>query len=390
MVTRTRSRATGVQAPPRLQHPAEQPVEARAQTQHKLELADRYFKSWCSILAHAHGYDFCVSDMYVVDALAGRGMHQSETDPDGQVPGTPLLAARAARHTQQQHPDARVHVRAIELDRGRARELDLRLRRYAGLPPAGVDVLVLYGSFEDKISAIKYEIAQQDHPHSEGIGHNHGHRSLWLFDPYGWMQIPHHPIASLGPGSEAIVNIDIGGFRRLAGVATGSSAEALASRSILDAAFGSSRWRSLVGNPAQAIAQGYADTFLGYRHRHVYPLRSSSSQERWVVQLTNSTTAVQAFARDYDTSMRAGTLIAGEVMTGPQRRIAAEAAWKAFRGEEVTIDDMFATGHGYSRSQLRAICGAAQDAGFGLFHSHDGLMEWFETRAVEPDLTLGL
>jgi hypothetical protein len=109
-----------------------------------------------------------------------------------------------------------------------------------------------------------------------------------------------------------------------------------------------------------------------------------------VVQLTNSTTAVQAFARDYDTSMRAGTLIAGEVMTGPQRRIAAEAAWKAFHGEEVTVDDMFATGHGYSRSQLRAICGAAQDAGFGLFHSHDGLMEWFETRAVEPDLTLGL
>lgn len=374
----------------RLDHPAEHLVEARAQTQHKLELLDRYFKSWCSILANAHGHNFCVSDLWLIDAFAGGGTHLSEANPDGQVFGTPLLATRAARLTQRSCPDVRVHVRAIDLDCDRARELDLRLRAFVGVPPAGVDVRVVQGSFEDRAREVQSEIDQAGHPHSERSGGGHHHRSLWLLDPYGWKDIPHAAVAALGPDSEVVINIDVGGFRRLAGGAGSSSPSALRDREILNAAFGDQSWARVASSSPSVIAQRYADTFTAYRHRTVYPLRSSATQDRWIVHLANSSRAVTAFASDHGTSLRVGTVIAGEAMTGPQRRIAAEVFWRQFQGESLTVEEMHATGSGYSRQQIRTICNAAEDSGFGRLETASGQMEWFETRVVQPDLTLGL
>jgi hypothetical protein len=50
-------------------------------------------------------------------------------------------------------------VRAIELDGGRAQELARRLRAFAGVPPAGVDVQVLPNAFQDRTRDIQIENA---------------------------------------------------------------------------------------------------------------------------------------------------------------------------------------------------------------------------------------
>jgi three-Cys-motif partner protein len=380
-------------------HPAELPIEARAQTQHKLELLDRYYKSWCGILTNAHGNGFCVFDLWMVDAHAGRGSHLSEADPDGEVSGTPLLAARAARLAQRACPSARIHVRAIEIDDARADELETRLAKYLGVPPAGVDVRVLRGSFEDRAPEIQAEIAATDHPHSEGRAGAHHHRSLWFLDPYGWEEIPFRVIAALGTEAEVVVNADIGGLKRLIGGANTKCQSAGRDAEILDAAFGvdivevamgDRPWGDLAGSDPKLVAETYADRFAAYRHRQVLPLRCSASQNRWIVQLAGSSSALSALARDHNTSLRAGTIAAGEILTGAQRDKQAKALSGKYKGERLTVDEMFAMGVGLSRNQIRTICGAAEEGGYGTFSAADGTMEWFAERLAQPGLTLGL
>jgi three-Cys-motif partner protein len=381
-----------------IEHPAELPIEARAQTQHKLELLDRYYKSWCGILTNAHGNGFCVSDLWIIDAHAGRGSHLSDADPDGEVSGTPLLAARAARLAQRVCPSTRIHVRAIEIDDARADELEARLAKYLGVPPAGVDVRVLRGSFEDRAPEIQAEIAAAGHPHSEGRVGAHHHRSLWFLDPYGWEEIPYRVIAALGSEAEVVVNADIGGLKRLVGGANSECQSAARDAEILDAAFGveiievavgDRPWGNLAGVVPKSAAQAYSDRFP-HRHRQVLPLRCSASQNRWIVQLAGASSALTALARDHNTSLRAGTIVAGEILTGTQRDKQAKTLSGKYKGETLTVDEMFAMGVGLSRNQIRTICGAAEEAGYGTFTAANGTMEWFTERLAQPGLTLGL
>jgi three-Cys-motif partner protein len=382
-----------------IEHPAELPIEARAQTQHKLELLDRYYKSWCGILTNAHGHGFCVSDLWIVDAHAGRGSHLSEADPDGEVSGTPLLAARAARLAQRSCPSTRIHVRAIEIDDVRADELEVRLAKYKGAPPAGVDVCVLRGSFEDRAPEIQAEIAAAGHPHSEGRAGAHHHRSLWFLDPYGWEEIPYRVIAALGSEAEVVVNADIGGLKRLVGGANSDGQSAPRDTEILDAAFGDDivevamdcrPWAYLAGAAPKSAAQAYSDRFPTYRHRQVLALRCSPSQNRWIVQLAGSASALTTLARDHSTALRAGTIVAGEILTGAQRNKQAKTLWGKYKGETLTVDEMFEMGVGLSRNQIRTTCGAAEEAGYGTFTAANGTMEWFTERLAQPGLTLGL
>ena len=387
------------QEPLPIEHPAELPIEARAQTQHKLELLDRYYKSWCGILSNARGNGFCVSDLWIVDAHAGRGSHLSEADPDGEVSGTPLLAARAARLAQRACPSTRIHIRAIEIDDARADELETRLTKYRGVPPAGVDLRVLRGSFEERAPEIQAEIAAADHPHTEGRIGAHHHRSLWFLDPYGWEEIPYRVIAALGTEAEVVVNADIGGLKRLVGGANSECQSAGRDAEILDAAFGTSvvevamgdcPWSNLAGADPKLAAQAYSDRFASYNHRQVLPLKCSSTQNRWIVQLAGSASALKALERDHNTSLRAGTIVAGEILTGAQRDKQAKTFWGKFKGETLTVDEMFAMGVGLSRNQIRTTCGAAEETGYGNFTGANGTMEWFTERLAQPGLTLGL
>jgi three-Cys-motif partner protein len=382
-----------------IEHPAELPIEARAQTQHKLELVDRYYKSWCGILSNAHGKGFCVSDLWIVDAHAGRGSHLSEADPDGEVSGTPLLAARAARLAQRACPSTRIHVRAIEIDDARADELEARLAKYQRTPPAGVDVRVLRGSFEGRAPEIQAEIAAAGHPHSEGRVGAHHHRSLWFLDPYGWEEIPHRVIAALGSEAEVVINADIGGLKRLVGGANSECQTAARDAEIVNAAFGVDildeacgicRWDNLAREEPKVVAQIYADRFPTHRYSQVLALRCSPSQNRWIVQLAGSPNALPVLARDHNTALRAGTIVAGEILTGPQRGRQAKALAAKYKGETLTVDEMFAMGVGLSRNQIRTTCGAAEEAGYGTFTGTNGSMEWFTERLGQPGLTLGL
>ena len=81
--------------------PAEKFIEERRQTQQKLELMERYWGAWSTILAQARRYRFCPTRLWLVDTHAGTGEHTSTTDPDGKIEGTPALAALKAREVQR-------------------------------------------------------------------------------------------------------------------------------------------------------------------------------------------------------------------------------------------------------------------------------------------------
>jgi hypothetical protein len=72
--------------------PEDKMVGERLQTRHKLELMERYWGAWCTILAQTKGkYTFCPTRLWLIDTHGGTGAHKSATDPDGKIEGTPAL-----------------------------------------------------------------------------------------------------------------------------------------------------------------------------------------------------------------------------------------------------------------------------------------------------------
>lgn len=99
-----------------------------------------------------------------IDTHAGPGRHLSEGDPDGQVPGTPMFAAIAARAAQRRFSGVEIHVRTTDKNRKIASELDRRLRGLKGRPPDGVDVTVESLDWVTVVPRIRAEIEREDHP----------------------------------------------------------------------------------------------------------------------------------------------------------------------------------------------------------------------------------
>src|SRR5437870_4035003 len=118
-------------APPAA-HPKEAPIETRLQTQYKLEFQGRYSKTWPAIVSQARGFPFCIRDLWMIDAFAGRGLHPSTGHPDGMRRGTTLQAIVGARLAQIEHPPSIVHVRAIENDPRQAAALESVIAPYRG------------------------------------------------------------------------------------------------------------------------------------------------------------------------------------------------------------------------------------------------------------------
>ena len=366
--------------------PKDKLAEQRNQTQHKLELMSRYWITWCSILSKVRDQPFCPLALWLVDTHAGKGIHESEGSPDGVVPGTPLQAVLAARATQRAFGDVVVRVRATDIKKRLALELDGHLARYRGDPPALVDVRVNPTDWVEQVPSIVAEIAAADHDHGGLGGHRpHNHRSLWFVDPYGIDGIDHAILMRLPPGSEIVVNFDALTAVRFAARALGGEAGI---EDILNCAYGGKTWLGVNqgAQPMELAAAAFAESFAArYTHRTPHALRPTGSQVRYMVHLTNSPTAATAFAKAVRRALAAGTVIAGRLLTQAEKKASADRLFELFRGQALTIEDMHGVGIGLDLTQLRTVCGAA-DGLYGHWHPRSRTMEWLDERTPDPTL----
>jgi three-Cys-motif partner protein len=360
--------------------PKEKYTEARHQTQHKLETMERYWGAWVSILAQTAGkYTFCPSRLWMIDTHSAEGRHLSDEDPEGEVPGTAVLAALAARRAQERFP-VRVAVRASDVRPTVVAELD---DRFAVVRAAGVDARAKEIDWVDNVPTIKAEIAKEDHPHGgKSAAFPHDHRSLWFIDPYGVESIDHGVIMSLPKASEVIVNLDLSVLPRHAAKAAGGDKAIIA---ILERAYGGDAWRKLIGlSDLRALALTFAESFPSerWKFREAHLLRASGSQFRALVHLSTTPRARDTFEQDVKTALSAGTLAAGEILSKPQKDHAAHRLHGQFRGLTVTPRQM-QPAFTWTLLQLRAICNAADAIGLGRWD--EKVMEWSD----EPSKVAG-
>jgi three-Cys-motif partner protein len=352
--------------------PTDKYTEARHQTQHKLETMERYWGAWTTILARTVGkFAFCPGRLWLIDTHSAEGRHRNDEDPLGEVPGTAVLAALAARRAQAQFPAITATVRASDIRPAIAGELD---ERFAVIRAAGVDATARASDWVDVVPGILREIADEEHPHL-GLagGRPHDHRSLWFVDPYGIESIDHAVLLSLPRGAEVIINLDLAVLPRHVARAANEEAGIVA---ILDKAFGGAAWRKLIGvSDLTALARGFAAAYplSKWPFQEAHLLRATGSQYRALVHLSGSPTARDTFARDVRTAGAAGTLVAGEILSKPQKDAGAKRLHELFRGLSVTPREM-QPAFTWSLTQLRAICNAADAIGLGRW---DGTtMHW--------------
>lgn len=369
--------------------PKDKNVEQRKQTQQKLELMELYWAAWTSILARSRSRWFCKQRLWLIDTMAGSGLHESAGDPDGARPGTPVQAVLSALDAQRRFPGVEVKVRASDIKKTYAAQLEKLVQPYRGDPPELVDVRVEPNDWVETVSTILSEIADRsDHRFSNPRGHeDHQHRSLWFIDPYGWQPIDRGIIERLpNPGAEVIVNLDLTSITRH----TGRTEPALRTR--LDGLFGSDEWTRVPGD-GQAYRDGLAKLFTDsfepyFEFREAHPLRSSGGQDRFMVHLTHSDKAASEFPKHVKASLRRGTVIAGESLDHSQKDTYARTLWERFRGHTLTTEQMYAVDARLTRNQLRTVCHAADIDRYGRWDAANKTMEWFEERGPLPNLGL--
>ncbi len=362
--------------------PADKPVEARLQTQQKLETMSRYWRTWAKILAQSKG-PFCRSHFWFVDTMAGGGSHDSEGSPDHQVPGTALHAVIAAQASQRQFPGTTFHVRAIDKDHALAARLEALVAPMRGTPPNGVDVKVYPQDWATVVAELRNEIVgPPDHPRSHGYG-PHNHVSLWLIDPWGVEPLDYRVIDSLPLRAEVIVNFDVNATRRHGGKGL----------DLLYRVFRDPKWQAIEHGKPEEWAGAFEEQFPAYEHRAIYALRHSGAQDRFFVQLAHHPKALETFDRAVKSGLRAGTVIAAGLLTMQQKQAIAKTMFETFKGSTLTISQIHGAGAGLNRQQLRAIA-EVLDGEYGSWIPMRDTIEWFEARrersAQRDDPTLGL
>jgi len=385
--------------------PAQTPaglLETHVQTQQKLEVMLRYWEVWALIIAQATGHTFCVKCMWLVDGFAGSGLHATNSHPDGAVAGTPVQAFRAAVNTKRRYSGVDVHLRAVDVDKSIAQELERRLMRAPGAAEDKPQWRVYAEPFQKAYGKIVEEMrADVGHVHSSGPTYRlHNHRSLWLIDPFGVRDIPHtdlEPLQNL-PGAEVIVNLDLGGLLRIKGAAEMALAEGdpnallanvkAGNAKRLDLTWGDDRWRDDLAkaDPSdilRSLALSYADTFPRFEFRNVYPLRGSRSQRRYLVHLTHVEVAMTRFKGICDGCYFIGTLLARDLSQN-ERAVRAVQLWERFKGTTTTVPELYELGMGSSRTQIMAICRSAQSGGYGSFDAQRSTMTWRREREPDP------
>ena len=384
---------------PRLNHfagmivmpPEDKVIEARHQTTHKLELMESYWGGWCTILAQVVGkHPFCPTRLFLIDTHAGSGRHMSASDPEGQVPGTPMLAALAARTAQRRFSGVEVRVRATDKNEAIADELDRRLAKLRGSPPDGIDATAEPVDWVTAVPHIRDEIALEDHPHGGRQGATrHEHRSLWFIDPFGIEGIDHAIIESFPTGSEVIVNLDLMAVMRLVGRAEAGDRPV---EELLNTVYGGRAWSQVPPSRwrAMRLGEAFAESFPRGRWpiRRSHPLRPTGSQYRAMIHLTTTPTAESAFEGSVRRALARGTVVAGRSMSKTEKDREARRLFGLFRGLRQTTPEMHSAVGGLDLGQLRWVCHTADQLGFGRWLPDERAMEWFEEQA--PELTLSL
>lgn len=379
-------------------------LETHVQTQQKLEVMLRYWEVWSLIIAQATGHAFCVRCMWLVDGFAGAGLHATNGHPDGALAGTPVQAFHAAVNTKRRYRGVEVHLRAVDVDKAIAQELERRLLKASGTADEKPQWRVYPESFQKAYPRILEEMrADIGHTHSSGPAHpRHNHRSLWLIDPFGVKDIPHtdlEPLETL-PGAELIINLDLGGLLRIKAAADKALDDGdpdafqanikAGNAKRLDLTWGSDRWRDDLARGdgsdlLRSLAQGYADTFPAFQFRNVYPLRGTRSQRRYLVHLTHVEVAMTRFKGICDSCYLIDTLFARDLSQN-QRATRAVRLFERFHGTTTTVAELYELGMGASRNQIAAICQSAQSGGFGTFDAQDRTMIWRKERDPDPVL----
>ncbi len=371
-------------------------VEDHAQTAHKLAVWGKYPGAWATIIANARAVRFNNRDLWVVDTHAGAGIHLSREHPDGIQPGTPILACYAARSVQQRNPGTRVHVRAIDIRAEYVQTLNTRVQIFRAAPdgPDQVDVDVYRSNFAAKVPEILAETAAAGQA-----------RSLWLVDPYGVSEIPHaglEPLAVPLFGPEIVINLDVSGLWRVSAAGeTTSGVDDIASRltpahaTSLQLTYGSDVWQTALrgfrprSRAYDLFAELYANTFPAFKYRRVYRLNSSGNQIRYLIHLAHAETAVTAFQKTFKATQNVG-LFQGRGLSLPERAQSAVAYHDLFAGTLTTIDQLYESGRlPLNRGQIKVVCRAAEQEGFGKFDEPNRKMAWHPQR-LTSQLRLGM
>jgi three-Cys-motif partner protein len=380
--------------PPAVRHPDEtRIVEDHEQTAHKLAIWAKYPGAWATIIARTRSRTFRSDEMWIVETHAGAGLHLSREHPDGVRPGTPVLACYAARDVQRRNPGVKVRVRAIDIKAEYVQKLQARVQPFLAAPdgPDHVDVEVYRDDFANRVRPILAETAPGQR------------RSLWFSDPYGIAEIPHRslePLAEPRYGPEVIINLDVSGLWRVSAAGEMAlTAEAIGSqlshahKTSLDRTYGSDIWWSALRgyrprrDAFDLFATVYADTFPTFEQRHIYRLRSSENQVRYFIHLGHSPMAATAFANAFKSTENIG-LFAGRSLSLPARAQAALAYSEFFAGEITTVEQLYESGRLLlDRGQVKVVCRAAEQEGYGTFDEPNRKMKWFPER-LPPQLSL--
>lgn len=187
-------------------------VAGNPQTAVKHEAYGRYLPAWLRILRTVPGG----SDLYILDLMAGPGRY-----PDG-APGSPVIAAEAARFVQQEAyrgRQVRVHLRFVDIDQETTEVLQQALAPYGD-----VDWTVLNKTAETSTADLLRESA--------------GHPTLVLLDPDGFKELRFTFVRSFARRryTELLLSFDMGGLLRSAGLDDPTS---------VDQWWGGNEWRAL-------------------------------------------------------------------------------------------------------------------------------------------------
>ncbi len=374
----------------------QRPIEARKQTEHKLDVWRRYTGRYLSIIAKANEKRpfFRGDHVFVVDLFAGAGRHLSAENPLREVPGTAALACFSARSVQRAHPQTQVHVRLSDFDEVWCRRLEKQVADYtsAAAFPEHVDVTINTADYVDRIDPVIAETCY-------AIGKNFC--SLWMIDPFN-LQLQMSSLQRLiaTPSAELIINLDAGGTRREIIAVTDmynnvSPGQRISMAHPLDRLFGNDSWRHAFDGASTfegeliGIARTYADAFSShFNYCNYYKLRSSDGQHRYLIHLASHPSAVDSFRKDYEASRKTG-FAKGKALDWTDRTKMSASLMAAFQGVEMTLEELQSQSVVLlNKQQAKVIRDHACDEGFASFNTRSQTITWNHECDKQPELDL--
>jgi hypothetical protein len=249
-----------------------------------------------------------------------------------------------------------------------------------------VDVKIESARFEDCVQRIFARTARP------GGGYYY---SLWFIDPDGIVELPHAAvscIAAVRRGPEIIINLSATGLARVKSATMSKPgdwehASVAGNRKLMNTFFGNDSWQAVLSESSHAIylgrlASAYAETFPTFQNRQICKLRTNGDEVRYLIHLSHSPKAIEAFARTYKRSQQIG-LQKGNKLTEPERANCAKVLIEKYPLESLTIEEMFVDFSGQlNRLQIATICRYADMKGYGEFDDSSKRLTLYERQKI--------